>query len=146
MKHVAVLRAAHLRDVLSGAKRIESRLARVRCAPFGRVAAGDVLHLKESSGPYRATARVERVRCLADLTPARVRDLAKRYNGLIQGPKAYWREKESARFATLIWLVDVAPTSNGPAIPPLCGRGWLCLDDRALARRARVEADSLAAA
>src|SRR4029077_16030744 len=39
--------------VLNGPKTVESRFSRNRCAPFGEVEGGDIILLKEVSGPIR---------------------------------------------------------------------------------------------
>jgi len=142
MMHVAVLRARHIDEMLAGRKTVESRLSRVRCAPFGKVAQGDIIYIKESSGDHRAMSRARRILTFTDLTPRRVLDLKRQYNKSICGPDAYWREKRSARFATLIRLDGVEPVSAGPVIPKLYGRAWICLDS---AVNASGKSDALAA-
>src|SRR5690349_4668447 len=70
--HLAILREPYLTRVLSGEKTVESRFARVRAAPYGRVAPGDLIWLKRVGGPIAGVARAAEVRLFADLTPQRV--------------------------------------------------------------------------
>ncbi len=131
MIHVAVLRPRYARLVLSGAKTIESRLAQSRRAPFGAIAAGDRVYFKVSAGPFIARARAAKVMFHEELTPSFVRALKRDHNHAILADPEYWRQKVSARFATLVWLEEVSGVSVGPLFPPLCGRGWLTLPDSA---------------
>jgi hypothetical protein len=71
----------------------------------------------------------------ADLTPKRVSEIRRDYNDLIQGDAEFWTWKRDSRFCTLIWLRDVQPIDNGPAIRPLQGVAWLTLDEDPAWRR-----------
>ena len=127
MNHVAIVHREYVEAILDGSKTIEARLARVRCAPYEKIKTGDRIYIKQSSGPYRARARVEKVRFFDGLTPVRVRAIRKQYNGAIGGPESYWQSKRDARVATLVWLGEVKPITRGPRIPKMHGRGWLVL-------------------
>ena len=65
--HVALVRPEYAEAILNGRKRVESRLSRMRCEPFGRVAPGDRVFFKETGGPFRACARIARVARYATL-------------------------------------------------------------------------------
>jgi len=54
--HLVILRKKWLTRVLDGVKPVEFRAGRDRRAPWGRVAAGDRLWLKQSGGPVRGVA------------------------------------------------------------------------------------------
>ena len=125
--HVAVLWREYIEAMLCGRKTIESRLSVTRCAPFDRVAIGDVIYVRERGGQYRARARVAEVRFLSDLTPTRVAQLRSEFNGQIGGTSTYWRRKRSARYATLIWLEGVEPVHTGPVTKPMYGRAWVTI-------------------
>jgi len=136
MNHLAIVHKPYIDLILAGAKTIESRLTRVRCAPFGRVEPGDVIFFKEASGPVRARARVARVREHEDLTPGAVERLRRSLNGEIRGERDYWIAKREARFACLLWIEAVEPTPDWPVTPRMNGRGWLCLGPGDTPRRA----------
>ncbi|HVZ94400.1 MAG TPA: ASCH domain-containing protein [Phycisphaerales bacterium] len=137
MKHVAVLHEPYARDVLSGVKTVESRLSRVRCAPFGKVSVGDTIYIKVAGGSYVASAVADEVEYHENMTPREVLALVRRLNAQIRAPAGYWRSKRTARFATMIWLRDVRARKTGPRIPVLHGRGWLVLDDAKPRRSSR---------
>ncbi|MGE3107484.1 MAG: ASCH domain-containing protein [Phycisphaerales bacterium] len=125
--HVGVIYREYVEAMLAGSKTIESRLAKVRCAPFGMVRAGDRLYIKERGGPVRATAVIERVEYFEDMTPRIVRSLQRRFNDRILGPEEYWRARAKARFGTLLWVKDLEPVRFGPVIPTFYGSAWMSL-------------------
>lgn len=129
MNHLAIIYAPYIDAILEGRKTVESRLSLTLRAPYGVVSPGDVIFLKERSGPVRGAATVERVECFEDLTPARVRELRRRFSHAILGPDAYWEEKRLSRYATFIWLTDMRADIAPPVMPALYGRGWAVLRD-----------------
>jgi hypothetical protein len=59
--HIAVFREPFLSLALNGPKIVESRFSRNRCAPFGEIGDGDIILLKEISGPIRGIALAKSV-------------------------------------------------------------------------------------
>lgn len=135
--HVAIIAAPYAALILAGRKRVESRLALTRREPFGRVNAGDTILFKARGGPYSAAATVTRVETFEDLTPDRVRALAKRFEPLVRGGRAYWESRRAARYATLMWLGEVRPIGEGPKWTPH-GRGWLTVKTGSVDRMVRT--------
>jgi hypothetical protein len=138
--HVAIVRRPYDKLLLDGRKRIEARLTKNHCPPFGCIAPGERVFLKRSAGGFFASAEVAGVLMLDQLTPGRIEQIAQRYNRLIGGTEAYWQGKREARFATLIWLRQVRPDDRRPDYKPQNMRAWYTLDDAA------VPAGQLAAA
>ena len=52
-RHLAILAPGWIEPILDGTKTIESRFTKVRCAPYGKVHAGDLVYMKESGGPVK---------------------------------------------------------------------------------------------
>jgi len=127
MIHIAVLKQNYLDMVLSGEKRVECRLTRNRIEPFGRIRVDQRVYLKESSGPFRATARVSRVELFEELEPEGVEKLRLEYGEAIGAPDTFWDSKRTARYGVLLWFKKVQEVYRGPKIPALNGRGWLML-------------------
>src|SRR5579859_5893259 len=59
--HLAIFVPPYLDLILEGRKTAELRFSRLRIAPYGQVAAGDVLLLKRSGGPIAGICLIERV-------------------------------------------------------------------------------------
>ncbi len=128
---------------MAGDKTMEARIARVRCAPFGRVEVGDRIYFKQTGGLIGAAAIVTHVRTFDDLTPAGLRQLRARWNGQILGTPEFWRGRRGCRYATLIELGDVnADVSASLAsdlltqIPRGSRSGWHVIDPAPLRRAA----------
>jgi ASC-1-like (ASCH) protein len=105
--HLVILKKPYLDAILAGQKRIESRFSKTRRSYFGRVLAGDRILFKQSSGPVCGVATVEAVEDFEGLTPKRIAQLKRRYNGGICGSDEYWQSKADSRFGMLVWLKDV---------------------------------------
>lgn len=114
---------------------MECRLTRTSRDPFERVEPGERIYFKQSAGPFAASATVEHALFESNLTPRRVGEIKRDYNHLIKGADEYWRLKRNSAYCTLIWLKDVQAVTSGPAIRPLQGVAWLCLDDEPAWRR-----------
>ena len=126
--HLAVFVEPFLSDVLSGRKALESRFSRRRVAPFGDVGSGDIVLIKEVSGPIRGIALAQCTWCF-DLSSSPLLSLRRRFAAGICASNGFWDDKKDAAFATIIELVESAE------IPPLhCEkrdrRGWVVLRSR----------------
>lgn len=105
--HLVILKKKYLDLILSGNKTVESRFTHSRKEPFGRVAEGDRIFLKQSSGPVCAISTIGWVETFESLTPAEIRAIKKEYNHLILGEDSYWREKSNCRFGVLVAVKEV---------------------------------------
>ncbi len=133
MIHVAIIHKRYLDAILAGEKTIEARLSKIRTEPFGRVKKGERIYFKQSSGPFRATAVIRRVKSFDDLSPSRVRSMRREYNTGILGDTAFWTAKSRATCATLMWLAKVELIDTGPDLSTVQPRGsrraWFVLTD-----------------
>jgi hypothetical protein len=105
--HVAVLKKKYLDLILSGRKRMECRLTKIACPPYGAIASGERILLKESSGPVRGESLAGPVIFMGRLTPQDVDDLCQKYNEHILGDDEFWNAKRICRYVTLIPLQRV---------------------------------------
>jgi ASC-1-like (ASCH) protein len=127
--HLVILKKLYLDKIFSGSKTIELRLLKAAFPPFGCVAAGDRLFLKESSGPVCAIAQVSEFTEFRNLTPAKILKLKAEFNNLILGDDEYWKLKSDSKFAVLVWIKKVR------AIKPVRiykkdWRAWVVLTER----------------
>ncbi|MEO0514988.1 MAG: hypothetical protein AAF086_06800 [Planctomycetota bacterium] len=127
--HVAILKREYLRMILSGQKTVESRLAKVRCPPFGVVKPGERLFFKASGGPFMATAIAESVHDYADQSPEQIDELYEQWNPAVCGPLDYWQGRRDRPFATMIRLRRVEPMEVGPKFAVQNMRAWYVLAD-----------------
>ncbi|MEM8737392.1 MAG: hypothetical protein AAGG38_02800 [Planctomycetota bacterium] len=129
--HVAVLQREYLRMILAGQKTVESRLAKVRCPPFGAVTAGERLFFKASGGSFMATALADEVHDHAHQTPTQLDALRTRWNPAVCGTDEYWNQRRDRPFATFIRLRGVEPLDCGPRYKTQNMRAWYTLTDTA---------------
>ena len=127
--HLVILKRPYLEAILAGRKTVESRFYRMRRSPVGEVQAGDILLLKESSGPVCAAAEVREVESFANLTEKQILEIKRRYNGQICGDDEYWRSKADCAHGFLAWIGDVRQ------VPPVRiskkdWRAWVVLNER----------------
>ncbi len=127
--HLAVLVEPYLESILRGRKTVESRFSLRRLPPYQRVSPGDVLLLKRAGGPIIGISRVAGV-TFYRLDRERLRSIRENLaDAICPADKGFWREREKALFATLIWLENVK------AIDPLSlrkrdRRAWVILTER----------------
>jgi len=127
--HLAILREPYIKAVLAGSKHIESRFSRTKRTPFRRVARGDKIFFKVSSGPVCATATVKAVKNFDNLTPLRMAWLKQRYNHDIGGSSEYWQSKMDCSFGLLVWLESVEPIEP-LRISKKDWRAWVVLTEK----------------
>jgi hypothetical protein len=126
--HLAVLVEPYLTFILEGRKTIESRFSLRPMPPFGSVAAGDIVLLKESGGPvvgaFTATAAWD-----YRLDPDSWHELRRDFAVALCVQEGFWEERKAAEYATLIQVAE--PRSLSPiSIPKRDRRGWVVLADR----------------
>ena len=105
--HLVILKKCYLDKILDGSKTIELRLTKTAVPPFGNIAIGDRLFLKESSGPVFAAAKVSAFAEFKNLTPVKIAKLKAEFNNKICGEDEYWKFKSDSRFAVLVWMKNV---------------------------------------
>jgi hypothetical protein len=130
--HLAVMLEPYLQFVLDGSKEVESRFSRNGCAPFERVAAGDVVLLKRSSGPIVGFCRISDVWDYR-LTPGSLETIRDRFGPAICPQPGFWEQRRDAAFATLMRIDTVSPLPE-MAIPKRDRRGWVVLRDNGSTR------------
>jgi hypothetical protein len=127
--HLVILKKPYLEKILDGSKTVESRFTRTKRPYFGKVLVGDILFLKESSGPVRGRATVAAVRNFEGLTSKELSRIRRQYNCDIGGDEEYWHSKSSCEFGLLVWLKDVE-LIEPVRIGKKDWRGWVLLTER----------------
>lgn len=126
--HLAVFVAPYLGYVLDGSKTVESRFSVNRCAPFGKVRAGDVLLLKRTGGPVVGLARARAVWSY-HLDTATWREIRERFATALRAQDpTFWEQRRSAAYATLLLLGDVLEVTP-VQWAKRDRRGWVVLHD-----------------
>lgn len=129
--HLAIFAEPYLSMVLSGKKTIESRFSRNRCAPYGEIGDGDIILIKEVSGPICGVTLARRTWCY-DLVAEPIERIRSRFGAGICADEAFWDSRADSLYATLIELDATASIA-----PMYCDkrdrRGWVSLRSRQMA-------------
>jgi hypothetical protein len=124
--HLAVFVEPFLSYILDGSKTVESRFSVKQCAPFRRVAVGDIILLKAASGPVRGICEVSKT-WYFELGSVPLADLRERFaESICATEDEFWHAREKAEYATLLklrWVRELPPMS----CPKRDRRGWVIL-------------------
>lgn len=136
--HLAVFTEPYLADVLSGRKRVESRFSVRRTPPYGQVKGGDVVLLKEPSGPVVGLCQVGSV-WFYRLAPSSWKEIRGRFGRALGTRDAFFlASKSGASYATLMELQRAAPISP-IHVAKSDRRGWVVLGPRSTQASLRLE-------
>jgi len=122
--HLAILRRSYLDLILNLEKTVESRFSVDRRTPYDCVAVGDVVLLKQVSGPILGIARAANV-WFFELNDKQFKSIQKNFaeDLRIEDPHMWARIKKSS-YATLIRLDNVRRI-NPIAFPKRDQRAWI---------------------
>jgi hypothetical protein len=123
--HLAILQQPYLDLITNGDKTIESRFNTKRAAPFGKVAVGDLVLMKEPGLPITFYFFVASVACI-DLEVEPIQEVRQQYGPMIcpQNEDEFWRARESSRYCTLIGVGEKGPLAD-LAVTKKDQRGWV---------------------
>jgi hypothetical protein len=122
--HLAILREPYLTFIMEGRKKVESRFAKRPCAPYERVAEGDVVVLKPVGGDIVGVCEVEKV-WFYRVDSTSLEFIKQRFGSLIcPADASFWQERESKTVATLMLIKNVSALS-GIRIQKRDRRGWV---------------------
>ncbi|MDO8618904.1 MAG: hypothetical protein Q7R49_03060 [Candidatus Daviesbacteria bacterium] len=128
-KHLAIFSGNGAELILSGEKTVESRLSNMRLAPFGVVNAGDFVYIKPSGKEIIGDFRVKKVIFIDGLEKEDVKELKERYGQGIAMDDKWWKTKENAKYATIIFIGSSNRYLTSPVkFPKKDLRGWVVLD------------------
>lgn len=129
--HLAIFTQPWLDLILEGRKTIDSRLSKVRCAPYGKISGGDIIYMKESGGLVKGQFIASKVDTYEDLTPDILRNINTQYHQEIfvdlgfQGLKDKW---SNSKYATLIHISNVTTYQKPFPFPRIGRTAWILLE------------------
>lgn len=128
MKHLAIFKGGGAEKILSGKKTIESRFSKSKIVPFGAVSSGDLVFIKPSGGQIIGQFRVIKVIYMDGLTKEDIEEIKGKYGKEIATDEAYWKGKNNAKYATLIFIGNSSRFITSPIKPIKKDlRGWMVL-------------------
>jgi ASC-1-like (ASCH) protein len=122
--HVAVFREPYLRFILEGQKTIETRFSKNACAPYQKVAEGDVILLKRTGSAALGVCLVEKV-WFHRVNATSLKAIRTKFGKAICAENSsFWDVRKSAVYATLILVGNVTPIQD-LRIKKRDRRGWV---------------------
>jgi len=105
--HLAIFYKEYLKKILNKEKTIESRFSKIKCQPFESVKEGDLIFLKESSGPILGKAVVDKVIFYSQLDFSKIKNIVDKYNYGICMENSFLQKISRSKYGTLIFLRDI---------------------------------------
>lgn len=129
--HLAVFVEPYLGWILDGSKTVESRFSAVRCAPWNAVNTGDIVLMKQMSGPVVGVFVISSVTSYT--IASGVLDLIRELFGDAIRPEEedFWDQRGHAKYATLMSIADQYHITPTP-IPKRDRRGWVVLETESI--------------
>jgi hypothetical protein len=123
--HLAILRQPYLNLINDGTKTIESRFNTKRAAPFGRVAVGDLVLLKESGRPVANYFFADAANSFR-VSSENIDEVRREYGPGIcaQDEEEFWREKASSVYCTVVGIGERGLIQD-LAVTKKDQRGWV---------------------
>ncbi len=131
MRHLAVFDNDTTENIFSGKKRIESRFAKFKFPPYKKVSEGDEVFIKISGGQVVGKFFVGHVMFFENLNFKKIKGLKERYGADIFVPESFWRSKYSAKYATLMNIVDPEKLRIPFSIDKHDQRSWIIFNNDA---------------
>jgi hypothetical protein len=129
MKHLAIFDPKTIHKIFNGEKTVDARFSKNRIAPFGTIAAHDMVLIKESGGEVVGEFEVLRIISYDNLSREQISKIRRDYNKQIKMDSLYWHEKEDAKYGTLIFMENVQPVLIPLHIRKHDRRPWVVLNN-----------------
>lgn len=128
VKHLAVFDGEVVKSIFDGKKKIEGRFSKIKIAPFGRVAAGDVVYIKVSGESIVGQFVVDRVFYFDHPKETELLEIKKKYAKELALPVDFWHNREKINYLTLMFIKSVSKFIVAPDVPKKDLRPWVVLD------------------
>jgi predicted transcriptional regulator len=132
-KHLAIFSKDAVERIFSGQKDVETRFSKHRIPPFSCVEAGDIVYVKVSGGEIVGQFTIKKVLFFDGLDKEDWSLIRSHYQKRIsfgdsEKDNLYFKDKETARFGTLIFIDRVEQFITSPIkVRKVDRRGWLVI-------------------
>lgn len=128
MKHLAIFTSETVKDIFAGKKRVDGRFSKIKIAPFGRVAAGDIILMKVSGEQIVGQFTADRVLYFDHPQKEEVKSLIHKYSRELVMPESFWLAHEHTNYVTLVFIKEVTKFLVEPDVPKKDLRPWVVLE------------------
>lgn len=127
-KHLGIFTLEAVRDIISGKKKVDGRFSKIKIAPFGKIAAGDIVLMKVSGEQIEGQFTVDRVLYFDHPKHEEAVELIAKYAKDLAMPDNFWVLHEKVNFITLIFIKEVTRFLVVPEVPKKDLRPWVVLE------------------
>lgn len=127
-KHLAVFTLQSTKDIFSGKKKVDGRFSKIKIAPFGKVAAGDLILMKVSGEQIVGQFRADRVFYFDHPQKDELKSLINKYGRELVMPESFWLAHELTHYVTLVFIKEVTKFLIEPDVPKKDLRPWVVLE------------------
>jgi ASC-1-like (ASCH) protein len=126
--HLAIFRDPYLQFIVEGRKTIETRFSRVACAPYHKVASGDIVLLKKAGRPVSNICVVKKTWFYV-LQPGSLKFIREKFGeSICPAGDSFWEDRKRAVYATLMLIDRVTPLQS-LTVDKRDRRGWVVVKD-----------------
>jgi ASC-1-like (ASCH) protein len=126
--HLAIFRDPYLQYIVEGRKTIETRFSRVACAPYSKVASGDIVLLKKTGRPVSNVCVVKKTWFYV-LDPGSLKFIREKFGeSICPASDSFWEDRKRAVYATLMLIDQVTPL-HSLVVEKRDRRGWVVVKD-----------------
>lgn len=127
-RHLAIFDKTAAEVLFSGKKKIDGRFSQIKIAPYGKVAAGDVVLVKIGGGKIVGQFTCDRVLCFDHPTNLELEEIKRKYGKAMGMPQTFWLDHEKVNYVTLMFIGQVNKFIIAPEIKKRDLRPWVVLE------------------
>lgn len=126
-KHLGIFTKDNIGKILSGKKTVDGRFSKIKVSPFGDVAVGDTVYIKEPGEGVIGQFLVSKVIYIDHPTENDLGEIKKKYSSSLQSDERFWSRLEKVNYISLIFIKSVTRFLVPPVFDKKDSRGWVRL-------------------
>ena len=128
MKHLDIMHFPFYDLIFNGERTMEARFTKVRCAPFQKVNAGDVIYIKKCGGYILGEVTVKKALYFENPTPEDWSIIKKYHKQLCSHyEKDFWEKRKDAKYISLLFIDSPKKYAAPQIFIKKDRRGWVIL-------------------
>ena len=128
-RHLAIFSPDLIAKVLQNKQRLDIRLSQRAIPPYQAIKRGDKILIKKPGGKIYGEAKASNVLFFNNLNPRKIIKLRMRYGSKLMIGSNFWKRKEKAKFATVIFFNSVKRYLAPISFKKSDRRAWVVLGE-----------------
>ena len=126
-RHLAVFAGVAAEKVLTGGKKVDVRLSRMKIVPFGRISTGDIVWMRKPGEKLVGSFIVGKVIYFDHPTTEDLKRLKNDYGKEMAMAEQFWANRKDCKYATVIFIDSSTRFLVSPQINKKDRRSWVVL-------------------